>query len=134
MRIVFFLLGIMTFLSCTQNSTTIKSDDGIKEVEKLAAEKIGEDFECHLNTSETYLLCHSVDLDARMKTPLTYFIYDLSNQKIIQEEIIPRGTVRWKSATILEVQTIPGISEEGKTLEDYTYEIDVIKLTKPNQP
>lgn len=97
---------------------------------KIAAtEKYGEGVEYYFNESKTHVLClkqAKVKLSPAMpQNPLRFFVYDLNAEKIIYEDSLEDGSVRWINDSQLQISLIPGIVSGDEDPEDFTYLYDV---------
>ena len=108
--------SLLIVYSCV--SSEDKSTEGERMYEKSAIEKYGDNIKYLFNAAHTYVLCIK---QAQAGTeqpfpPLKFFVYDLDSEKIVYEESLANGSVKWRNDYQLEITIIPGIikgNEEG---------------------
>lgn len=132
----FILLSALLTLSfeCSSSEETSEKTVTIEKYTELAKDKFGDNFATQMNSDKTYVLCSNVPKSIRDNGPtaVSYFIYDLKNDKIVFEESIPDGNVSWLNEHQIKVTIIPGIvkgdDKEGGSKTGYIY--DVIQMKK----
>jgi len=134
---LFFVLALLILPACVSSSKPPASVKATENYKTLATEKYGEGVDCTFNESKTHVLClkrEKVKLSPAMpQNPLRFFVYDLHNEKIIYEDSIEDGSVRWISNSELQISIIPGIISGDENPEDFTYIYDV-KLQQRRKP
>ena len=129
-----FLIVMLVFSACGPKPGNTTDGKAIEKLSELAKENIGDDFICELNQSQTFSLCNSKNDPTGSASPLVYFIYDVENSSVIFQDRLNRGHVNWISDSLISVQTIPGVYEEGKEMEDYRTELNIFELLRKNAP
>jgi hypothetical protein len=102
-----FILLCATLLSNCSPGIGISN---YKQLDNAAKEKFNNDYKISFNENKTYAICLK-----RFKTnppmlspPLTCFIYDIKNEKIIYQSDLASGNVTWKNDEQVEIERIPG--------------------------
>ena len=118
-------MGILfLFNACSKTSQPVSTGNYLD----IAKDKYGaeEDYSCAENTSKTLVLCKHqiINSDLTIKS-WDYFVFDEENEKIIFENSVDRGNVKWFSGTEIEISKIPGTMTTDQTMEDYAWIIDV---------
>ena len=110
------LLLLILIVSCT---SVKKNNVGIKEVKKLniakvAHEKFGENYSLDYNSSNEFVICQNGNESmVAGNSPIKYFIYDVTNNKMIEENIIPLGNISWVSKFEVKVEIHPGMIQKN---------------------
>jgi len=138
-RAIIILTFTSFLISCASNEKTPEnSEQTIKQkptskVELLAAEKFENHYVIQNNSSNTFALCVNkiIGSDHLFRNAINYFIYDLSNEKLIHEELIASGNVKWLNDHQIQITIIPGIVKgdekgEGKPAA-YIYDVKLKK-------
>lgn len=135
---IFLLPALLTFsISCSSSKDTseqIEIDQKKPEEDKimdkflsLAKEKFDDKFSFQLNSEKSYILCFTKPHLTDNQLSTQYFLYDLNNEKIIFEEDIGQGSVKWISEHHIQVIPIPGIVKGDEKTEGsasgYIYDI-----------
>ena len=141
--ILFSALLILSFECSSSKETSEKTEtteikeEKTVEIEKyteLAKDKFGDNFSIQMNSDKTYVLCSNVPKSIKDNRPATvsYFIYDLKNEKIVFEESIPDGNVSWLNEHQIKITIIPGIvkGDEKEEGSDSGYIYDIIQMKK----
>ena len=128
----FLLFSMLSFFGCSPKNTGSSSVDAMAAAEKLAQEKIGGEFDCQTNESETYLLCKSRVDAVNPQGAVIFFIYNLTDQQVVYEDKFPKGSVEWATDSRIKIQETPGLLKKDESLEDYAYMYDVIQKTRIN--
>ena len=107
---------------------------------KIAEEKFNKDYMVIFNNDSTYLIVYFFpkNVTKRLNPPLIFFVYDTNNKKVIFQDNLTNGEVKWKNNRQIEVSTIPeivtGDDEKNKELFGYVYDVNTQrKLTEENK-
>ena len=102
------------------------------EITKIALEKYQDHFNFLQNKDTLYVICFRQDSETALNPtpPLRFFVFDVKNKKIIFEDNLPNGSVKWIDKYKIGVKTIPGIIRKDEILPEYTYVYDVLLKKK----
>jgi hypothetical protein len=97
---------------------------------KIIKEKFPQQNSIQYNTNKTYALCLN-NTKSQSNKPLKFFVYSIKTDKIILEDSLPKGKVKWLNENQIEVTSVPGIvrGREGKENQENGYIFD-LKLQK----
>lgn len=124
-KIAFLIL--LFFISCTSIENNI---DGTKKIDrvditKIASEKFGEKFSLDYNKSKEFVICkNGNESNVAGNSPIEYFIYDVINNKMIEENVIPLGNISWVSKFEVKAEIYPGMIQK-KLEPDIGYILNV---------
>jgi hypothetical protein len=133
---LFFMIGAC----CSSNEAAGEFGSMQPAYKKIAAEKYNKNYERVFNSDSTYLIVYfsSKSVTKEIPFPLRFFVYDNKKDKVIFEDNLTNGNVKWLNDHQVQVSTIPeiisGKEEENRKIFGYIY--DVItkrKLTKLNK-
>ncbi len=87
-------------------------------VEELAKDKFGENFKLIFNSKKDFVLCTS---SSRTEIPnsseISYFIFDIIGDSLVEEKIIRNGSISWISDYEIKVTEIPGMIRKNENGE-----------------
>lgn len=86
----------------------------------LAAEKLGPDAEFTFNEDRSFVLAQSMIEASKGGLSFSFFVFDMKNEKIVLEQQVESGYVKWLSKTEIEIFRTPGIMRQDQTRDDYT--------------
>jgi hypothetical protein len=119
------LITILVLNACSKSNQPNSSVN----YEDLARQKYGmaEDYTCIENASKKLVLCkHMIsDPDISLKS-WDYFVYEVENEKIIFENTVDKGNVKWYSETEIEISKTPGTMTSDETMQDYAWIINIL--------
>ena len=131
------VLSIALSISCSKSG--YQSSDS-SDYEVLAEEKYGSEQTTFINSEDGhYVLCkHKMESSSDPYTSWAFFVFDLNSKKIVLEDMIDRGNVKWFSNHQLETSQTPGTMATNQTKDDYAWIVNVesgekIKKSKYNQ-
>lgn len=100
--------------------------DYSESTQKMALEKLGEDYKCIPNEDNNYTLCVSSKKDeSNSGMGASFFVVENNSGKIIFEESIDKGTVSWYNSSKLSLFYTPGIMRNDQTRDDFTFVYDL---------
>ena len=127
MKLLVQAIVILTFgtaMSCN-SSKNVASASATQDMKNtyltVAQEKFGEDVEFAENQDSTYVLCVH-DHKGTVKQPrnsVQYMIYNLADNKVVHEETVGSGYVKWYSDYQIEIFRTPGIMRDDQTRDDF---------------
>ncbi|MCB9058934.1 MAG: hypothetical protein H6627_10235 [Calditrichae bacterium] len=108
------LLWLCFLLSYCQPAT--EKMNNLTEIEQIAFEKYTDKYILNKNTNGSHTLCikHEPDTKTQPFTPLSFFIFDNTENKVVFEDNLPNGDVEWLNDFQIKVTTFPGIVQPGK--------------------
>lgn len=127
----FILITILINACCgSKESAKIQISGDYK---KIAESKLGDNYKIIFNSDSTYLTAYQLNKNSNenILPALKFFVYDLSEEKILFEDNLPNGKVEWINDHQVKVSTTPGIvsgkEEKNKSLFGYTYDVNLKK-------
>jgi len=120
-----FLIAVLVLSACSKSNQPASSVD----YQDLARQKYGmdEDYTCIENTSNKLVLCkHQKGSSDDPIKSWDYFVYEVENEKILFENIVDKGNVKWYSETEIEISKTPGTMTSDETMQDYAWIINVL--------
>lgn len=135
------IMFLTILVSCTSaKKTSVASQEnqhGSPAVEKyktLAMEKYKEGIDYVFNESGSFVMCvHAAKPSAEhpQKT-ISFFVYDLKNEKILYEESVGDGSVKWKNDVQIEITSKIGIitPSHQSNIIHYVYDVSTQKKLK----
>ncbi len=129
-RISVSLISIFLIAACcSSNKTTAKLSSDYTTYKKIADEKYSKNYNTIFNSDSTYLFVYTStkNLDKVLPTSLKFFVYDNNNEKIIFEDNLANGKIRWLNVHQIQVsinpEIISGKEEENKKMYGYIYDV-----------
>ena len=121
--IVVIILSFMVLVSCSKSSKITTTQNHID----IATERYGESsFNCNSNGANTLELCvHQTNSGGTTAPSWEYFVFNKETEKIVFENSVNQGKVKWFSNSELVVTKMPGTMAEDQTMDDYAWIIDV---------
>jgi len=114
-------LALLHFvISCkTTDSNVVENNDKISPiVEELAKDKFGDDFNIFFNLKNDYVLCtSSPKTEIPNSREVSYFIFDIIGNMLVEEKIIRNGSISWISDYEIKVTEIPGMIKKNENGE-----------------
>jgi hypothetical protein len=124
-KLMVYMLAGYLMISCSSTSSTSRtSDSSSDKIQEMVQSKIGEDFSCEDNSDDTFSICTSDVKGAGGITGKHFVVVDLVNDKIIFEERLESGYVKWFDNQYVEFFQTPGIMPAGKTRDDFAMLFD----------
>ncbi|MCX6169619.1 MAG: hypothetical protein NTX65_09770 [Ignavibacteriales bacterium] len=120
------LFSILFLFNCAGSGAALDKQDSL--LKKLSMEKFGSESQIIYNSDKSYSLVVKQE-KSTVKNPnpvLQFFVYGLRKDKIVFEESVPAGRIKWITRNQIEVVVTPGtISTEDKKLYGYIYNVDL---------
>ncbi|MHB8931577.1 MAG: hypothetical protein ACYC5R_13350, partial [Melioribacteraceae bacterium] len=105
-------------------------------LKKLSLEKFGTSSRLIYNSDKSYsIVVKQEKSTAKNPNPLLqFFVYDIGKDKIIFEESIPAGKIKWRNNRQFEVTITPEMisTEDSNKLYGYIYDVDLGTKTDLN--
>lgn len=97
----------------------VENNDKISPiVEELAKDKFGDDFNIFFNLKNDYVLCtSSPKTEIPNSREVSYFIFDIIGNMLVEEKIIRNGSISWISDYEIKVTEIPGMIKKNENGE-----------------
>lgn len=118
-----------TLACCALAKKEANSGGSAENYKKLAVDKYKDNITYQINLTHLYVLCHkqSRPTSRNPYPPVQFFVYGLKNEKVLFEDSLANGSVKWLNDYQIQVSTIPGIitgdEEANKKLRGYIYDI-----------
>jgi hypothetical protein len=132
--VAFVFLFFLVSACCSANETAEKLDSNRPSYKKIADEKYNENYKAIFNNDSTYLIVHfsPKNVTKQVPAPLKFFVYDNKRNKIIFEDNLTNGNIKWINDHQVQISTIPEIisGKEDKNERMYGYIYDVIAKRK----
>ncbi|MBU2507027.1 MAG: hypothetical protein KJ799_09920 [Bacteroidetes bacterium] len=142
MKYIFILLtSILTFtLGCTpcnRSQCNVSSTDTVASsslLKQYAAKKF-DSYRVTYNAKKDFAYCVENTKGVAGISRINYFVYALSSNEEIWKDLIPNGSINWKSEYILEIIEIPGIikKDDESMVNRSGYLFNVITRKKLNR-
>ena len=134
-RISVSFLSIFLIASCCSSNVTSKNLSSNRlTYKKIAEEKYSKNYNTIFNSDSTYLFVYSSpkNADKILPPPLKFFVYDNNKAKIIFEDNLVNGKIKWINNHQIQVSTDPEIisGKEEKNIKMYGYIYDVLTKRK----
>lgn len=126
---ILFLPILLIAACCSSSETSKKLIINTPAYEKIAEGKYNNHYRTSFNSDSTYLfVCASPNKSNNMPpAPLKFFVYDYKNEKVIFEDNLTNGKVKWINNQQIQVSTSPeiisGKEEENKKMYGYIYDV-----------
>ncbi|MHB8906719.1 MAG: hypothetical protein ACYC4T_01260 [Melioribacteraceae bacterium] len=128
--LIFFLL----LAGCSVTQKTLTRQESV--LKKLSLEKFGTSSRLIYNSDKSYsIVVKQEKSTAKNPNPLLqFFVYDIGKDKIIFEESIPAGKIKWRNNRQFEVTITPEMisTEDSNKLYGYIYDVDLGTKTDLN--
>lgn len=131
-KLSFFILQLTivhALVSCASVRRDPVSVNSVAKYTKLAIEKYHNNITYQANLSHSYILC-STQSRATGLNPfptVKYFVYDIKHDKVLFEDSVAKGSIKWLNDDQFQVSTVPGIVriDEGANgqLRRYIYDV-----------
>jgi len=126
-KIVIFILAIFSFNNCCSSDTISSRKNNAPVYKNIAESEFGSNYKAIFNSDSTYLIVTSPSnkTTTGLSSPLKFFVFNLSENKIVFRENLPNGSVKWINDSQIKVLTEPEIvsGKEDKNSTGYTYDI-----------
>ena len=105
---------LLVFTACRAREIA-RSESPIAQYEVLARQKYGAGVEYVFNSSKTAILCVKKSKPTQLypQQQVSFFVYDITDRRILFEDEIPNGSVGWKDEYSALVEVVPG-TEKGE--------------------
>ena len=132
------ILGCLFFslflINCAGTDNAFNKQESV--LKKLSLEKFGTSFRLIYNSDKSYsIVVKQEKSTAKNPNPLLrFFAYDMEKNKIIFEESIPAGKIKWRNNRQFEVTITPEMisTEDSNKLYGYIYDVDLGTKTDLN--
>ncbi len=115
--------------SCAPAKTDSNSVASVAKYKKLAVDKYKDNITYRVNLTHRYVLCYKQSRPTSLNPfpSVQFFVYDLKQERVLFEESLPNGSIKWLNDDQIQVSTIPGIvtgdEEADKKLLGYIYDV-----------
>ena len=128
------LFSILLFINCAGSNNAFKDLEVV--LRKHSLEKYGIAFSIIYNSDKSYsIVVKQEKSTAKNPNPiLQFFVYEMGKDKIIFEDSVPAGRIKWKSNNQIEVTVTPEMvsTEDNVNLYGYIYNVDIRTKTGLN--
>jgi len=124
-----FIPILLIAACCSSSETSQKLMNNIPAYKEIAEGKYNNQYNTVFNTDSTYLfVCASQkNVDKVLPPPLRFFVYDNKNEKVIFEDNLTNGKIKWINNRQIQVSTMPeivsGKEENNKKMFGYIYDV-----------
>ena len=112
---------LLVIVSCkTADSHVVENKSKISPivVEELAKDKFGDNYNLIFNSKKDYVLCtSSPKTEIPNSGEISYFIFDILGNMLVEEKIIRNGSISWISDYEIKVTKIPGMIRKNENGE-----------------
>ena len=128
---------IFTLVSCTSARKDFGSVELVDRFRELAVAKYVDNITYRVNLTHSYVLCYkqSRPTSSNPFPPVQFFVYDLWNERVLFEDSLAKGSIKWLNDYQIQVSTIPGIvtgdEEADKKLLGYIYDVKLQRKLYP---
>jgi hypothetical protein len=136
LRNIFLFISIFLFFNACGSSKeeNEKLQPGLPTYKKIAEEKFKNDYKVESNSDSTYLIVYYSPKNKlrALNPPLKFFVYNTSEKKVIFQDNLANGKVKWKNKSQFIVTTIPEIvkGNDAGDIQNFGYTYDVISKRK----
>lgn len=131
LRNIFIFISFFLFLNACGSSKGEGEElhPGTPIYKKIAEEKFKDDYKVESNSDSTYLIIYYSPSNKlkSLNPPLKFFVYNTSAQKVIFQDNLANGNIKWKNNHQFIVTTIPEIVKGNGDVDSqnfgYTYDI-----------
>lgn len=128
------LILFLLLAGCSVTQKTLTRQESV--LKKLSLEKFGTSSRLIYNSDKSYsIVVKQEKSTAKNPNPLLqFFVYDIGKDKIIFEESIPAGKIKWRNNRQFEVTITPEMisTEDSNKLYGYIYDVDLGTKTDLN--
>jgi len=128
---------VFALASCAPAKTDSKSVASVDNYRKLAVDKYKDNITYRVNLTHSYVLCHKQSRPTSLNPfpPVQFFVYDLKQERVLFEDSLANGSLKWLNDFQIQVSTIPGIvtgdEEADKNLLGYIYDVKLQRKLYP---
>ncbi len=117
-----FILLTLCFIGMVACRNAKNGSDQNSNFDQLASERLQGTIDCLENEAGTFVLCTGKSkLESGPGTKINYLIIDKANNKVLIEDVVTNGHVKWYSDSEISILRNPGMMGEGQTKDDYTF-------------
>lgn len=132
MKYFLIIMGFMFLASCQKHKT--KAEVAQQKIETLAKKKYQEKYVVKLNESKDYaLVLKKRKINNNPFPTVSFSIYEVSTQKLLHEDTVPGGRIKWQSNNVIEVSSMVGRPRDmhgNKKKPLYLYNVKTTKKMK----
>lgn len=121
------LLSALCFASC---KATQSKEQLLEKAKEIAITKLGASVKASHNSTNDYILFIQDEEEQTTPSSIKFVVVHIDDTKIVLEESIIPGYVKWTDAYLLEWLSSPGTLRENEDLSDHIKTIDVRTLPK----
>ncbi|MHB8931267.1 MAG: hypothetical protein ACYC5R_11795 [Melioribacteraceae bacterium] len=128
------LILFLLLAGCSVTQKTLTRQESV--LKKLSLEKFGTSSRLIYNSDKSYsIVVKQEKSTAKNLNPLLqFFVFEMGRDKIIFEESIPAGKIKWRNNRQFEVTITPEMisTEDSNKLYGYIYDVDLGTKTDLN--
>ena len=129
MKYLAFITLLTLGLGCTSQKKQSQSAKPMSDYTQTATSLLGEGKAITYmhNTDSTFVLCYTIEGDTpqRPESRVKYVVLDTQSGASQLDGLLSNGTVSWFDAEHVQIVRIPGIIQEGQSIDDYTQVVNV---------
>jgi hypothetical protein len=125
MKLIFAIIFLFVFSHCStcncgKGKNSQSSDAGYENLQKISKEKYGDTFVMNANESKDLYLVTDF-MKSATELSIKFFVYNIKSGKIVLEDFISSGSVKWADKYLLDVQIHPGTIQKNNPKTDIGY-------------
>ncbi|HVO73072.1 MAG TPA: hypothetical protein VMT35_03550 [Ignavibacteriaceae bacterium] len=137
-KFVAFIFIAILINACCASKPSSEVKDPSRAYNNFAESKLGSKCKILFNSDSTYFAAYASAKNPELQSnsPLKFFIYDIREDKILFEDNLPNGEIKWLNESQLKISTIPGIvsgiDDQNRHRPGYIYDVNVKRKIKPD--
>jgi len=133
LRNILLFISLILFLNSCGSSKEEHQPD-MPTYKKIAEVNFKNNYKAEFNKDSTYIIVYYSPKSKLMSLnpPLRFFVYNTGEKKVIFQDNLANGDIKWKNNYQFIVTTIPEIvkGDDEENMQNFGYTYDVIKRRK----
>lgn len=128
---------VFALASCAPAKTDSNSVASVAKYKKLAVDKYEDNITYRVNLTHSYVLCYQQSRPTSLNPfpPVQFFVYDIKNERVLFEDSLANGSIKWLNNYQIQVSMIPGIvtgdEVADQKLPGYIYDVKLQRKLYP---
>jgi len=119
LSLLLVLIGLV-FIVYACSGASQSAIENASAIEKTVSDKLGSEYQPLYNQSKTHVLYiqRGNETPANPSPLLKFLLYEIKGGKLLMDESVPAGSVKWLNDTQIEVTWVPGMvtaNDAGRT-------------------